>query len=246
MVQTRIWPLLLLLAAFTSCSFTEEIFIEPDGSGSIAIRFDGSEMMAFSEEAMDSLPEAATDSIIYFSEILDEKKDSISQLPAAEQKRLEKLRPYRMHIQADPEAKSLFFTLTRDFENIAEVGDAFAAFQDASALDSENKPKGNGMSDEFRPATEVNFGFQDGAFSRKARIVDVDRHQQQLDSLEGAGMFLSGSTYTLKIHFPRAVKSANVEDATLSMDRKTLIREIDFLEYLKNPNLLDMEVKLEQ
>ncbi len=246
MKRFRLMSLLLSLVAVTSCNFTEEIFIESDGSGSINLRFDGSEMMAFTGEAMDSIPEAATDSVIYFKDILEEKKDSISQLPAAEQERLEKLRPYRMHIQSDPEAKSLFFTLTRDFKQISEVGDAFAAFQDASALDGDSKPTGNGMSDEFRPATEVNFAFRKGRFSRKAMIVDSALHQQQLDSLAGADMFLSGSTYTLKIHFPKEIKSANIQDATLSMDRKTLIREVDFLEYMKNPNLLDMEVILER
>ncbi len=238
--------LLLVLAVATSCNFTEEIFIEADGSGSMALRFDGSEMMGFTDGAMDSIPEAATDSVIYFKDILEEKKDSIATLPPAEQTRLERLRPYRMRIQSDPQAETLFFTLERDFVQVSEIGDAFAAFQDASALEGQNRPPGNGRSDEFRPATEVTFGFRKGRFSRKSMIVDSARHQQQLDSLEGAGMFLSGSTYTLKVHFPRQIKSANVQDATLSMDRKTIIREVDFLEYIKNPRLLDLEVELER
>jgi hypothetical protein len=58
-------------------------------------------------------------------------------------------------------------------------------------------------------------------------------------------MFLGGSTYTLKVHFPRRVRSASSQEATLSVDGKTLIREVDFLEYLRNPALLDLEVELE-
>lgn len=211
----------------------------------MALRFDGSEMMAMTE-AMDSLPEAAMDSVIYFSDILDEKKDSISRLSAEEQQRLEKLRPYRMHIQSDPEKASLLFTLARDFDQISEMGNAFAAFQDASALDSDAGPGGQNPSEDFHPATEVAFSFDNGRFTRRTTITDSTLHQQQVDSLEGAGMFLSGSTYTLKIQFPGKVRSATAADATLSMDGKTLIREVDFLEYLKDPTLLDMEVELEQ
>lgn len=246
MKQACFFFLLLLMAVVSSCNFTEEIFIESDGSGSMSLRFDGSEMMGFTDGAMDSIPEAATDSVIYFKDLLEEKKDSIATLSKAEQARLERLRPYRMHIQSNPEAETLFFTLERDFNRVSEIGDAFAAFQDASALEGDSKPNANGMSGEFRPATEVSFAFRKGRFSRKAVIVDSARHRQQLDSLEGAGMFLSGSTYTLKIHFPKEIKSANVQDATLSMDRKTIIREVEFLDYMKDPHLLDLEVELEQ
>ena len=124
----RLLSLFALLAMGVSCNFTEEIRIQPDGSGSMSLRFDGSEMMAMTE-AMDSLPGAAMDSVIYFSDILDEKKDSISRLSAEEQQRLEKLRPYRMHIQSDLEEASLLFTLARDFGQISEMGDALLLFR---------------------------------------------------------------------------------------------------------------------
>ena len=59
-------------------------------------------------------------------------------------------------------------------------------------------------------------------------------------------MFLSGSTYTLKYHFPRKVKSTTAEEATFSADGKTLIYEVSFLEMMKDPKLLDIEVELEE
>ena len=76
--------------------------------------------------------------------------------------------------------------------------------------------------------------------------MDQELFQQQLDSLEGAEMFLSGSTYTLKYHFPKKIKSTTGEEATFSQDGKTLIYEVNFLDLMKNPSVLDLEVELEK
>ncbi len=76
--------------------------------------------------------------------------------------------------------------------------------------------------------------------------MDQELFQQQLDSLEGAEMFLSGSTYTLKYHFPKKIKSTTAEEATFSQDGKTLIYEVNFLDLMKNPSVLDLEVELEK
>jgi hypothetical protein len=95
-------------------------------------------------------------------------------------------------------------------------------------------------------ATEVNYTFKGNTFSRKAKIVDEELFQQSLDSLAGAEMFLSGSTYTIKYHFPKRVKSTNLEEATFSADGKTLIYEMPFLDLMKDPTALDLQVELEK
>ncbi|MGS0526518.1 hypothetical protein ACU8V7_16380 [Zobellia nedashkovskayae] len=71
-------------------------------------------------------------------------------------------------------------------------------------------------------ATQVDYTFKNGKFERKATITDTELFQKSIDSLETAEMFLSSSTYTFKYHFPRRVKSTNVEEATFSMDGKTI------------------------
>jgi hypothetical protein len=76
--------------------------------------------------------------------------------------------------------------------------------------------------------------------------LNAQLHQQAVDSLAGAELFLTGSTYTLKYHFPKRVKSASAEEATFSADGKTLIYEVGFLELMKNPKILNLEVELEQ
>lgn len=234
---------IIFLAA--SCNFTEEIHLQEDGSGKLSINFYGSEMMDMAGEELAKTNEKPIDSIISFKDFLEEKKDSIAQLPEEEQERLKKLERFNMHMVMDPEKKTMIFDLFSDFKNINEVNDAFAAFQDASSIGANANPQQGQMKPTEQP-TEVNYTFKKKKFTRTARIVDQALFQQQLDSMQGAEMFLSGSTYTLKYHFPKKIKSTTAKEATFSQDGKTLIYEVNFLDMMKDPSVLDLEVVLEK
>lgn len=244
MKKIQILACALTIALTTSCNFTEEIFLEEDGSGKLSINFDGSELMEMAGEEMVKDGEKAVDSLISFKDLLEEKRDSIAQLSPEEQAKLKRLEPFNMHMVMNPEEKVMKFDLFSEFGNVSEVNDAFNAFQGASALNPDgNQQQGPmGMQD---PTTEVNYSFSKNTFSRTSKILDEELFQKSIDSLQGAEMFLSGSTYTLKYHFPRRVKSANVEGATFSADGKTLFYEVGFLDLMKDPAVLDLEVELE-
>jgi len=242
-IQYALIVAIIFVAA--SCNFTEEIHLKEDGSGKLSINFDGSEMMDMAGDELTKTNEEPIDSIISFKDFLEEKKDSIAQLPKEEQEKLKKLEPFNMRMVMDPEKKVMMFDLFSEFKNVNEVNDAFSAFQDASALG----PNANPQQGQIKPseqATEVNYSFKKNTFTRKAKIMDQELFQQQLDSLEGAEMFLSGSTYTLKYHFPKKIKSTTAEEATFSQDGKTLIYEVNFLDLMKDPSVLDLEVELEK
>ena len=245
MKKVQILLLAMLIALASACNFTEEIHINEDGSGKLSINFDGSEMMEMAGEEMAKTNEKPIDSIISFKDFLEEKKDSIAQLPIEEQEKLKKLEPFNMRMVMNPEKKEMMFDLYSEFKNVSEVNDAFGAFQDASSIGGKSNPQQGPMNPAEQP-TEVDYSFNKNKFSRKAKIVDQELFQQQLDSLQGAEMFLSGSTYTLKYHFPKKIKSTTAEDATFSQDGKTLIYEVNFMELMKNPSVLDLEVELEK
>lgn len=241
-IQILIGAIILGLAI--SCNFTEEIHLKEDGSGKLSINFDGSELMQMAGEEMAKTNEKAVDSIISFKELLEERKDSIAQLSPEEQAKLKRLEPFDLRMVMNPEEKVMTFDLFSDFTNISEMNDAFNTFQEASLMGS-NKTQQPTPVPASEQSTEVNYTFAKNKFTRTAKIVDQELFQKSIDSLEGAEMFLSGSTYTLKYHFPKRVKSTTLEEATFSADGKTLIYEISFLELMKNPSLLDLEVELE-
>lgn len=244
MKKIQLWACAMVVALASSCNFTEEIFINDDGSGKLSINFDGSELMQMAGDEMMKTNEKPVDSLISFKDLLEEKKDSIAKLSPEEQAKLKRLEPFNMHMVMNPEEKVMKFDLFSEFKNVSEVNDAFNAFQGASALNPSGEEQKGPMAMQD-PTTEVTYSFAKNTFSRKAKILDEALFQQSVDSLQGAEMFLSSSTYTLKYHFPRRVKSANVEGATFSADGKTLFYEVGFMDLMKNPASLDLEVELE-
>ena len=236
------------VALIWSCNFVEEIHLNEDGSGKLNINFDGSEMMAMIGELDSTKQEEAIDSTIVFKQLLQEKRDSIAQLSPEEQEKLKKLEPFSLRMIMNPEEKMLRFDLFSEFKSINEVDDAFNAFQDASAM---NPPAGGETQQSTPPmgsndqATTVNYEFTGNSFKRTMTIIDEELFKKGIDSLQSAEMFLSGSTYTFKYHFPKKVKSTNVEGATFSLDGKTMTYEVDFLQMMKDPESVIIEVELE-
>lgn len=235
----------IAIAFISSCNFTEEISLKEDGSGKLSINFDGSELMEMAGEEMMKSNEKPVDSLFSFKDMLEEKKDSIAKLPPEEQAKLKQLEPFSMHMIMNPEEKIMKFDLFSEFKDVSEVNDAFNAFQGASALGPKSGQQKSTPIGNQDASTEVNYTFSNNIFSRKAKIIDEELFQKGLDSLQGAEMFLSGSTYTLKYHFPKKVKSTNVEGATFSADGKTMFYEVGFMDLMKDPSVLDLKVELE-
>ncbi|MEM1340438.1 MAG: hypothetical protein AAF717_19460 [Bacteroidota bacterium] len=238
----------LLCGLIVACNFTEEIHFKKDGSGKMNIHFDGNEMMAALGAMGDSTAkEEVMDSTIVFKDFFEKKADSIAKLPLEEQEKLKKLEPFSLHIAMDAKEEKLSFDLFSEFKNVSEVNDAFNTFQEASALGPKpGKDSPSSTMPSSEPATKVSYSFSKNVFTRKTEIIDQELFQKGLDSLQGTEMFLSGSTYTFKYHFPSRVKSTNVEGATFSMDGKTMIYEVNFLEMMKNPEGVEIEVELEK
>ncbi|MEY8782042.1 hypothetical protein AB9K32_16530 [Allomuricauda sp. XS_ASV26] len=239
------YVIISILGLLASCNFTEELHLNEDGSGKLSIKFDGSEMMDMAGNEMAKENEEAIDSIISFKDFLEEHKDSIAQLPQEEQAKLKKLEPFNMHMVMNPDTKEMKFDLFSDFKDVNQVNDAFNAFHNASSIGNKTNTQQGPIQPAEQP-TEVKYTFKKNKFSRTAKILDQELFQQQLDSMQGGEMFLSGSTYTLKYHFPRKIKSTSAKEATFSQDGKTLIFEVNFLDMMNDPTILDLEVELEK
>lgn len=220
--------------------------MEENGSGKISINFDGSELMQMGGDEMMAGTEKAIDSTLSFKQFLEEKKDSIAELSPEQQAKLKKLAPFNLHMIMNPETKEMKFDMYSSFDNINEVGDAFNTFQNMDALSPAGRANQTQFLSNDNESSEVSYNFKDHTFSRTAKILNTELHQQAIDSLAGAELFLTGSTYTLKYHFPKRVKSASTEEATFSADGKTMIYEVGFMDLMKNPEILNIEVELEQ
>lgn len=240
----KIIALVILSITLVSCQFTETMTINEDGSGRMSVTMDLSEMMAFSDEMAKDSTITKMDTIIPFKNILEEKKDSIAELSKKEQKRLKNLESYNIHLVTDPETSQMVIDIYTDFKNVSEANDLMKAFDESDSFIP-------GMSDDGDDSNSkennvgVNYSFKKGIFKRDAYIIDEEKHKIQTDSIEGVESFMGGITYKLKYTFPRKIKISSVEDATYSLDGKTIEMQRSFLEYIKNPDVMDLEIELE-
>lgn len=247
-MKAFLWILLGVSTILTGCQFTESMVLNEDGSGRMELSVDLSEIMAMSDEFAKDSSMVKQDTIIAFRDILREKKDSIAKLPKKEQKRLQRMENYKIHMMSDPETKKFVVDIFTDFTKVDEANELMKGFD----LSSDYMPGGSsGSKNDDSDTNEeevigVAYSYAKGVFKRDAFIKDPKMHQQQLDSMQQTASFLSGITYKINYTFPRKVKSASVQDATLSLDGKTLQFERNFLEYFKNPDVMDLEVELEK
>jgi hypothetical protein len=178
--------------------------------------------------------------------MLEAKKDSIAQLPKEEQDVLKALEKFSMHMIMNPESQKMIFDMYTDFNDVGELQDMMETMNNASSLNK--KDQGNNPFSSFvgNGATKMEYSFKKGVFKRKATIIDREVYQKAIDSIGEAEMMFASSNYILNYHFPKPIKSVSNENAMFSDDRKSLKLEVSYLDYLKDPELLNLEVVLEK
>ena len=236
--------LLLLSFIIVSCQFTETLVLNEDGSGKMSIHLNMDDMMAFGGMGGDTTT-VKMDTLISMKQILEEKKDSIAHLSNTEQERLKKIENYTLHLVMDTEASKMQFDVSSNFKTINEANNLMNGLSEGSSfipgvtLESENKEKSS------KEIIGVLYSFKNEKFTRNAYIIDEKLHKQQIDSMKSIEAFMSDMQYTLKYTFPKKIAKSSIEDATYSFDRKSIEINRSFLDYMKDPDVLDLEIELE-
>lgn len=244
--------LLVILFIVTSCNFTENLNVKEDGTGTFALEVDGSGLMAMSG---DKLAEGLTqnkdtkviDSTFSFKQIFEAKKDSISKLSLEEQTALKKMENFVMHIKMNPEKKQFLFSMDTPFKsvgNLQNMMDGIKTLQDLKGQ-SDNKKLANPINSGIDNNSKVDYSFNGKTFIRKVIIDEEAFNKVNQDSLGMTKMFFGSSKYTLKYHFPKAVKKVSNPDALFSADRKTVTVEYPFLDYMEHPEKLNLNISFE-
>ncbi len=245
----KLFILLLFSTALVSCTFTETMNLKEDGTGRMSISVDLGQIMAMSGEMAAENQMEAQDTIIKFKDLLEDRKDSIAALSKSNQERLQAMKDYQLHIKANPTENEMVVDIFTDFTQIQEANNLMKGFQQSSEFIPGNAAATGSNSKEEenkKDAIGVSYSYKKNVFKRDAFINDTEEHQKQLDSLQKAGTFMSGIAYKIKYTFPKKIKSTSVEDATYSLDGKTMELERNFLDYMRNPDVLDIEVELEK
>ena len=247
MIQKTLF-LICFSLVLVGCQFTEKMTLNEDGSGSMSVEVDMSAMMAFGGMGMTDSAMVKMDTIIYMKQFLQEKKDSIASLSKEEQLKLKKLENYNINVKMDSEASEMIYNISTSFKSVSEANDILNGLEQVTNFmpnkneDSEETKKEQNSPD----IIGVNYSFERGVFKRDAYIKDLKLHQQQVDSLKQTEAFLEGTNYTLNYTFPKPIKNVSDPSASLSNGKRTLTLSKSFVDYFKNPDLLDLEVELEK
>lgn len=251
-MKSKFLLLLTFLVVLVSCNFTENLNVKDDGTGTFALEVDGSGLMAM---AGDKLSEGLTqnkdtkvvDSTFSFKEIFEAKKDSISKLSPEQQAALKKMENFVMRIKMDADKQQFLFSMDTPFKSVGDLQnmmDGFTTLKDLkgkSNKDGMSNPLANGIGNN----TKIDYSYNGKTFIRNAIIDKEALDKIKNDSLGMTKMFLASSKYTLKYHFPKAVKKVSNPDALFSADRKTVTLEYPFLDYMEHPEKLNLNVSFE-
>lgn len=238
-----------LFAIFTSCTFTENIYINDNGSGKFSVDMDGSALMEMAGnqlgDQMGADAKTPKDSTFTFKKLFEEKRDSIAKLSPEAQKELKKLENFVVNTKMDAEKKEFLMTLSTDFKNVNELQDILQTLQALQKLESGNSttPFGGFGSNN----SNLNYSYDGRKFTRIAKINTQKVTEKTNDSaVDMSKMIFESSNYILKYHFPKRVKKASNSSALFSDDRKTITIQYPFTDYMENPDKLNLEVEFEK
>ena len=259
----RVILLLFSLSLLTSCNFTEEITFNEDGSGEFIISYDMSEVMKTLEQEMGGAQDTEgkesvkLDSIIYFKDMLVEKADSIATLPIEEQKQLKALESVVMKMHMD-EANGVFdFGFGSSFTSLEELPSVLDKIEKAKQLNSKDNAQYSKMDESaVARASEnmfeyIDFSYDGKTFSRalkkdyKQSSEDIEALDQEVADMGDAQDMFGAMNYTLVYHFPKDVKSVTNEKAVISEDGKTVTLKMNFIDMIKSPEMMTLDVILE-
>ena len=143
----RLYKLLsfsFLIATLTSCTFTENIYINDNGSGKFSVDVDGSSLMAMAGDQLGSQMGADAkkniDSTFTFKQLIAEKQDSISKLSPEAQKEIKKLENFVFNIKMNGEQKQFLMKIATDFKSVNELQDILQSMSTLQKLEGGASP----------------------------------------------------------------------------------------------------------
>ncbi|MEE9362773.1 MAG: hypothetical protein V3U92_09260 [Cellulophaga sp.] len=260
-LKKYVW--LLLPIIFGSCQIKEEFVIQKNGSGTYAVGMDMSEFMAAAKDKNDSISkETPRDTIVFFSDILDKKKDSFATLPKKEQNRLKVLRPMNFRFSMDEGVNKMVFNLNFPFKNmrnLAEFQEAIANVDDkhiqelflegsGKKKDTKESEKLGKKDDEFlQIGKSFVTTFSKKRFTRKLSKAAREEVLIKKDSAFGtSNQFMEMLTIKQVYRFPYRIREVSNPNAKITSDFKGVEIEGALTKMKTDLDYFDIEVVFEK
>lgn len=253
----------------TSCSITEKIVLNENGSGKFSYEMDGSKMMSMLSSAMEQEGGKAKkkkkkkgknvdmtediDTTFTFKQIFDEKRDSIAQLPADQQAKLKAMENFSMRMVMKQKDEVMRFDMFTDFNSFKELTKSLSPSETLKSLggsaDGMQAASSTGIKMPGEDA-ETSYTYDGKKFTRTVKRnpmpeLTAEEKEAYESSMKSAEMIFEQSDYKLEYHFPKPVKKVSIAGALYSEDRKTVTINVPFKAYIENPEAFNLEVEFE-
>lgn len=233
----------VLACVMVSCNFTENITINEDGTGSITMDMDASQLIALAGPEMLKEGQKRMDTVIHFKDVFKEKQDSIAKLPKEEQERFKKMENFSMKMLMDPEKQEFKFTMFSDYKRVDDLEDIMNAYDQVNPMNKKNSGMPDAGLDKYKTKSLY---FYNGKKFKKTVSRKEELPKVKNDSIEMIMAMFESSTYTVNYKFPKKVKSVSNKKATISADKKTVTVIYPFTDYLDRPKDMSLEVEFEK
>jgi len=262
---------LSLLFNLCSCSITEKMIVNDNGSGKFSYEIDGTKMMsmmgnAFKEEGNQGKKKKKTDkakrdidSTFTFKELFADKQDSIAKLSPEEQAKIKKMEKFSIHMLMNEEKGIMNYTLFTDFNSVAELQDVMSPMESMKSLSPSGKAGGMGMPANAMQDNSSTKFFYDGkkfakTLSKLEKKEEIEKKEvseesealaEEMRLQQSLEMFYTQSNFKVVYQFPKPVKKVSAENALYSEDRKTVTIEYPLKDYVETPEKASFEVEFE-
>ena len=258
--------LLFALSIFiTSCNVTESIVFNDSKSGQYLVTYQmGDAMKAFTEKMGGGSKNSekkekgeVMDTTMVFADIMETHKDSIATLSEDKRMAMEAVKNMFMTMKMDEDESIMDIGIGLNFDSLEDLKDIQEKIKKVQSLNGQgdqlNAMKNGSPIGKFMgtDGESIKYNMTASGFER---ITDMDISDDESESMgelfdetdetdKEFMQYFEKSYYNVKLTFPRAVKSVSFKGAEISEDRKTVTYKANWIDYLKNPLLLDVKVE---
>ncbi len=246
----KILLLLLAVVSLTSCQITERFYLQESGAVKYETEINFSEMMGFvydqnTKDSLRRIGEFPIDTLINFADLekFDQfKSDTLSEAEKEFMRSMNKTK-VRM-VMSDTEGKMVIGIDEKDVSSFNSYLKKMN--QSLSKLEKED-PKAAGDLAQSGLMNALEIKFDGNKFQRLASNYMTGYFDELDDSTaESSRQMMQMFEYKMEYHFPKRIKKSSIENATFSLDGKTMTIEVPMSELLDNPEKYNFTVELDK
>lgn len=246
------WILSAALAfSFAGClDIDERLDVNKDGSGQLAMDIDMSQMIDIMQtymgkEELQKKGLEKMDTTIFLKDVIDSSTTLSDDKKAI-------LRPGRVHIKLDMDAKVFTIHSMFPFKNQADLEKLYALENDGSTLGNAHlfgnlggDSSGGGPGDINQFNNIFDFKCRDGLLSKKLNKEKFDalKNDPQMAQVKQASQMGMEINYTSTLSLPRPVKKIDNPLLKLSDDKKTVTMKFNLIDVFDHPEQFEYTVE---